>query len=359
MLVSVDAIFVLAGGVLTAFVGVAGLIKQLAADRCLPSFLLQENRRFGTNHYIIMGFFALCTTLYLSTNGDITILSGVFSVAFILVLLSFALANMRLKFSRPRLPRGARASLPLAVVGFSAMFLGLIGNIVYNPEIAPYFLLYLFAFLFFIVLSFQRMSLAKLLLFLVRQSPLLVARFEDRVTLALKGMKQHTLVFFIKTSELHVLNKAILYCRNNELCDHLIIAHVHNSKEAGSALKLSFDYPRESPSLAPSSPTPSPTSTDALAAHNHTSTYPDDASSYGFDNQVIARLRENLKVLDHVYPKTKIDLLIVEADEFSPRLVRQLSHDLQILPSFMFVRCPGSGLRYNLGEFGGVRTIMQ
>ena len=34
-------------------------------------------------------------------------------------------------------------------------------------------------------------------------------------------------VFFAKTSELHVLNKAIIYARDNELCDRIIICHVH------------------------------------------------------------------------------------------------------------------------------------
>jgi hypothetical protein len=38
---------VLAGGVLTAYVGVVGLIKQLASDRCLPSVLLTTNRFAG------------------------------------------------------------------------------------------------------------------------------------------------------------------------------------------------------------------------------------------------------------------------------------------------------------------------
>ncbi len=38
-LVAVDATIVLAGGVLTAYVGVGGLVKRLAMDRCLPQVL--------------------------------------------------------------------------------------------------------------------------------------------------------------------------------------------------------------------------------------------------------------------------------------------------------------------------------
>ena len=34
-------------------------------------------------------------------------------------------------------------------------------------------------------------------------------------------------MFFAKTSEIHVLNKAIIYARENELCDRIIICHVY------------------------------------------------------------------------------------------------------------------------------------
>jgi amino acid transporter len=51
-----------AGAVLTAYVGVDGLVYQMAADRCLPSFLLRKNHWRGTNHYIILSFFILCVS---------------------------------------------------------------------------------------------------------------------------------------------------------------------------------------------------------------------------------------------------------------------------------------------------------
>jgi hypothetical protein len=75
--------------------------------------------------------------------------------------------------------------------------------------------------------------------------------------------------------------------------------------------------------------------------------------------QTIDQLKMNLQLLDHVYPKMKIDLLLVHYKEFSPRLVAKLSEDLDIKPSFMFIRCPGEHFKYNIGEFQGVRSIMQ
>jgi amino acid transporter len=44
-LVSADAFLVLSGGVLTSFVGVTGLCRRLALDRCLPQFLLGRPTR--------------------------------------------------------------------------------------------------------------------------------------------------------------------------------------------------------------------------------------------------------------------------------------------------------------------------
>ena len=124
-MVSIDAVLVLSGGVLTAYVGVTGLIKQLAHDRCLPRFLTIRNDTFQTNHWIILSFFLLCTTLYLVTSGDVTILSGVFSLAFLMVLLSFALANMILKVNRPRLPRPVWTTWPVVLTGRSIVFVTL------------------------------------------------------------------------------------------------------------------------------------------------------------------------------------------------------------------------------------------
>jgi len=312
--VSIDAIIVLAGGVLTAFVGVTGLIRQLAADRCLPSFLLTTNR-FGTPHWIILSFLVLCTTLYTITNGDVIVLSGVFSIAFLMVLISFAVANMKLKFCRPRLPRGVKIGWTGCLFGICAMVIGLAGNVIFNTQLLIYFLMYLVFFFSVIIITFQRMRITKLLLFIVRQIPILDEAFSSLLCASLKEMKKHTVVFFTKTSELHILNKAVLYARDNELCDRLIITHVYNPNDSSSTSHESSNVPE--------------------------------------------RLKENLSLLDHMYPKTKIDILLVRADAFTPDLVMKLSVDLNILPSFMFIRCPGEGFNYNIGEFSGVRTIMQ
>jgi hypothetical protein len=51
-----------AGAVLTAFVGFNGLIERMASDRCLPQFLLQRNRWRDTTHYIILVYLVIAVS---------------------------------------------------------------------------------------------------------------------------------------------------------------------------------------------------------------------------------------------------------------------------------------------------------
>ena len=63
ILVSVDAVLVLSGAVLTSYVGVVGLIRRMSLDRCLPQVLLKRNRARKTNHFIILSFFLVCVSI--------------------------------------------------------------------------------------------------------------------------------------------------------------------------------------------------------------------------------------------------------------------------------------------------------
>ena len=309
MLVSVDAVAVLSGGVLTAYVGVIGLIQQLAYDRCLPQFLTQTNPAFHTNHWIILFFFLFCATLYLITGGDVTILSGVFSLSFLMVLLSFAAANAMLKIHRPRLPRAVTASWPAVITGFSCMLAGFVGIVLYNPGIFGYFILYLAFYFFVISATFQRVNIAKAMLFLCRQVPVLDRLFSRDLIQKILTMKKFSCIFFSDCVDLNVLNDACAYVRDNENCDNFVIAHI----------------------ISPDS-----------------------------DPAVPLRLRENLRILDELYPKMKVDVLLVSSDlGFTPRVVKLISEEMDIPMSFMFIRCPGENFKFNMGEFQGVRSIMQ
>lgn len=89
LMVSADAILVLSGAVLTSFVGVTGLMRRMALDRCLPQVRLQENRWRGTNHWILYGFFGLCVWILAITAGRIEAWAGVYTLAFLSVMALF------------------------------------------------------------------------------------------------------------------------------------------------------------------------------------------------------------------------------------------------------------------------------
>ena len=67
-LVSIDAVLVLSGAVLTSFVGVTGLIERMTLDRILPAYFLRKNRR-GSSYRIIILFFLLSVSILLITHG--------------------------------------------------------------------------------------------------------------------------------------------------------------------------------------------------------------------------------------------------------------------------------------------------
>src|SRR5579885_3578774 len=76
--ISIDAFIVLTGAVLTSFVGVSGLMHRMAGDACLPPFIAKENKR-GSYPYIILIFFALCSSILLITRGNLLSLAGVYT----------------------------------------------------------------------------------------------------------------------------------------------------------------------------------------------------------------------------------------------------------------------------------------
>lgn len=140
-LVSIDAFIVLWGAVLTAFVGVSGLIHRMAGDACLPNFLTKENRR-GSFPYIVLIFFLLCSSILIITKGNLLSLAGVYTIAFLGVMSSFALGNLILKLNRSDLKRSYRGPVAFTIFAFAATVTGIIGNIYLDPHSFVYFCLY-------------------------------------------------------------------------------------------------------------------------------------------------------------------------------------------------------------------------
>lgn len=308
MLISIDAVLVLSGAVLTSFVGVSGLVKRMSLDRCLPQFLLAENKWRRTNHWIFLGFLGLCISILLATHGEVQSLAGVYTISFLSVMSLFAFGNILLKVKRDRLRRDVRASWPAVIIALIAVVTGIVGNVLLNPDDVKVFLLYFSITILAVGLMFTRLSLLRGLLFVVNEAANSIKTSNDRMlrTLhaAIDAVNSLTVVYFSRGDNLANLNRAALYVMDNEQLKRLEIVHVYSDK-----------------SLIP------PT------------------------------LREHVEVIDHEYPELVIDLILVKG-KFGPDLVEAISQELKVPQNYMFIGTPGEQFPHNLGDLGGVRLII-
>jgi amino acid transporter len=128
----INAVMILCGGVLTAIVGVSGLIERLAKDKVVPEELAVVYP-WGASYASIIGFVIFCICLFLcifdpEDPTGINRFGGVFAISFLSVLAAFAFAAMLLKVYRPNLARLIITKWWHVIFSFSAVFVGLIGN---------------------------------------------------------------------------------------------------------------------------------------------------------------------------------------------------------------------------------------
>lgn len=271
-LVSVDAFVVLCGAVLTSYVGIIGLLRRLAMDRCLPAFLLSQNQRFGSYHAIIVTFFVICTSLYYATGRDVYVLANVYTIAFLSVMSLFVVGNLLLKFKRARLRRYVKAPLVYCVLALAGTITGVTGNVILNINVIQYFFLYYFSTAAVIFFTFNRMRILKLLLHL------LLAPFQEQhISLdnigGLRGklirllvswqhaLGQQAMVYFIKERNIRTMCKTILYVMENEQAERLKFVHFFHPDLQPLRSTMTYSSSRD-----PSKP-PSPrTSSNNLSA---------------------------------------------------------------------------------------------
>jgi amino acid transporter len=238
MLISADALLVLSGAVLTSYVGITGLIRRMSYDRCLPMFFSFENRWRKTNHFTIIGFFLVTSLLHYIVRGNLESLAGVYTMSFLSVMCLFAVGNMILKYKRGTLRRTVYASWPHVILGFLLVFVGLIGEIILNLTHISYVLLYFGITFFIVMLMFSRNRVLKLLIYFGGPR-----RWQAMLNRQYKKIEDRPMLFFTRTDDPSVLNKAILYVRENELTNFLKICHVYeNENEIPSMLETNVKF---------------------------------------------------------------------------------------------------------------------
>ncbi|KAG0165359.1 hypothetical protein DFQ30_008560 [Apophysomyces sp. BC1015] len=300
MWIMIDAVIVLCAGVLTGLVGATGLVQRLAS-----------------------------ITLYSIVGGNTTSLSGVFAVAFLCILSTYAVVNILMKYKRGRLLRITNVRLSVALLTLGFLLTSLIGNIVIDSSIAEYFVIYFLVVLIVVLLMLKRGWLFRLLYwsfgqmdFVHRRWPKFSEKTLTSIQRRIQQFRKQPFVFFVKTDESHVMNKAIQYIKKNEEAGHVKFVHIYSRVE---------DIPED--------------------------------------------METNHRMLDEIYPKIQIDLVrqteaknkppthfepsqMFIQGKFDPATVDAVSHQLDIPKSFMFMTCPGKDFPYRFGDFEGVRIIM-
>ncbi len=305
-LISVDAVLVLSGAVLTSYVGVTGLAKRITLDRILPNFFLKENKRC-VNYRIVIGFFILCVSVLLVTKGNLADLAGVYTFSFLTVMALFGIGNLLLKAKRKRLPRPEKAPVLSVLVAIALVVAAFFGNIRLNINSFYVFVKYSIPALLFILIMLNRALFIKWMIYLLEYLYRPLRRFvinsSRSLENSLRRINSHELVFFTKGDNVAILNRVMIYVEENEVTKRLKIVHI-GSKDS--------------------------------------------------DNST---LMKDLEVLDRAYPDINIEFVEIEG-VFGPDIIEELSVKWNIPKNFMLIGSPGNKFPYHVSELGGVRLIM-
>lgn len=305
-LISIDAVLVLCGAVLTSFVGVSGLLNRMTLDRILPNYFLKQNKR-GSHYRIVISFLVLCISVLFATRGHLESLAGVYTFSFLAVMALFGIGNLLLKFKRKKLPRPERARGIAVVVAVSFIIAAFIGNMKLNISSFYTFLKYMVPSLIFIGIMLNRVILIRLLIEALeyfyqplRKMVILSNRYLQKLSVEINSQE---FVFFTKGDDIAILNKVLQYVQGNETTNKLKIVHVKN-----------------------------------------------DASN----NEALIK---DLEVLDRAYDEIDLEYIEIQG-VFGPEIIDELSKKWKIPKNFMFIGSPGNKFSYRVSDLGGVRLIM-
>ncbi len=310
--ISIDAVLVLSGAVLTSYVGVSGLLERMTLDRILPNFFLKKNKR-GSSYRIILTFFALSVSVLLITKGEVKLLAGVYTISFLSVMALFGFGNILLKIKRAKLPRPEKAGWLSVLLAISAVLVALMGNILMEPEKglpknSTVFLQYFIPAMLIVFFMLKRTAILKILLNIIQAIFDPIRRFvlgiNKKIAKTIDEINSQEFVFFTKNDSIETLNKVMLYIKNNEHTNKLKIVTVLHE-----------------------------------------------------DEEISEQFKRDLDVLDREYPEIKIEFVTIKG-EFGPELVKELSKKWNIPINFMFIGSPGDRFPYRVEQLGGVRLII-
>ena len=312
-LISIDAVLVLSGAVLTSFIGVTGLIERMTLDRILPAYFLRKNSR-GSSYRIIILFFLLSVSILLITHGKVETLAGVYTISFLAVMGLFGIGNILLKIKRQKLPRPEKATWIGVFIAVVAVVVALTGNIIKEPlpgerSNLAVFAEYFIPAILFVGIMLNRIALMEILLKFIEYLfvPILklVTRTNQNILGTIDRIQAQEFVFFTRGDNLANLNKVLLYIQANE----------HTKK-----IKIVTVSPER-------------------------------------DHDMVEKLNNDIEFLDREYPEITIEFVEIEGT-FAPELIQNLSKEWNVPVNFMFIGSPGDHFPFRIEELGGVRLII-
>ncbi|RNI36154.1 APC family permease [Hanamia caeni] len=307
LVVSLDAALVLSGAVLTAFIGVNGLMKRMTLDRIFPQALLKENKK-GSSPRILIVFYILCFSILFITEGQLAPLAGVYTISFLSVMAFFGFGNLLLKIKRAKLPRPEYAPSGLVILGILGIIIALYGNVKLHPDYLVVFLQYFIPAILIIYIFLKRKVVIHYLLIYANsvfdkiQRASVFSRFH--LTKEMRKLNRQPFVYFTKGDNIAILNKVIIYVKENEITQKLKIVTVLQKEQ-----QLNETFVRD------------------------------------------------FEALDRAYPDIKIEYIQVPG-VFGPEIIDKLSRDWNIPHNFMFIGSPSDRFPHRLQDLGGVRLII-
>ena len=307
MLISIDAVMVLSGAVLTSFIGVTGLMKRLTLDRILPQFLLKENKR-GSSPRLLILFFVLCVSVLQITNGELGSMAGLYTISFLLVMTYFGYGNLLLKIKRAKLPRPEVAKSYTVVIAMAAAIMAVYGNVLMHPKYLIVFLQYFIPSVIIVYMLLNRKKVLQQLLIVLQD---VIDGFQNSLrksvfvlSKTIHGLSKQQFVYFSKGDDISGLNKVIQYVEANEITRNLkIVTVVKESTETHELFLRDID------------------------------------------------------ALDRAFPEIHLEYVQI-VGEFNPALIHKLSQEWKIPTNFMFISSPSNKFTYRLEDLNGVRLIM-
>ncbi|KAN0137458.1 Amino acid permease domain containing protein [Lactarius tabidus] len=309
VLVLIDAVSVLLGGVMTGTVTAIQLLDRMSHDHILPRWFSLRLPITGTQHIATLLSTGLSLLLYVASGMSLLTVSYVFSVAFLFQLFLFAVSCLLLKMNRPSLSRPPHSGMFTLLMAFVVVIVTWAGNIALAPvSLGVFAASFAVVFIALFATSAQP-TILRLALQLYTASPFaqwrLTRGWQGPLVSWYKARRGARVCVWIKNDDIHVMLRALLSVQKN----------------VPDARTVIFVY------------------------------------AYRTIDAIPSELHPNARLLDEAFPTITVDLAFVSGC-FNPTLVESTARTLEVPRSRMCVVSLGRDHPWELAEYGGVRVIM-